>query len=75
MNTKHATAMNLSISELDAALTVLEKKGLRIKRHSSQSNTWDIAKGRLHSGYVARGDELIALSTKQLTMRGILEID
>jgi hypothetical protein len=76
MSTKHPMTMNSSISEIDTALTVLEKQGLRIKRHSSHSNTWDIAKGGLHSGYVASGDELIALSrTKKLTMRGILALN
>jgi len=68
--------MNSSNSELDAALTVLEAQGLRIKRHSSHKNTWNISKGGLYSGYVASGDELIALSrSKELTMRGILELD
>jgi hypothetical protein len=76
MNTIHAMTMNSSISELDTALTVLEKQGLRIKRHRSHSNAWDIAKGGRHGGYVASGDELIALSrTKKLTMRAILELD
>ena len=76
MDTKHAMTMNSSKSELDTAMTVLEKQGLSIKRHSSYGNTWDIAKGELHSGYVASGDELIALSrTKKLTIRAILELD
>jgi hypothetical protein len=63
------------ISEIDAALAELRKQGLTIRLHNPETNTWHIADGGLYAGYVASGEELVALKRQsRLYFRGIREL-
>ena len=61
--------------ELDAALAELEKQGLTVRLHSSQNNTWHIAEGGLHSGYVVIDHQLVYLGrAKKLSFQAIKDL-
>jgi hypothetical protein len=73
MDTKRA-GVTLT-SECDAAVAELRKQGLTVRLHSSQNNTWHVADGGLYSGYIASGEELVALRTaNKLNIRGIIAL-
>jgi len=53
----------------------LRKQGLTVRLHNRPNNTWHIADGGLYSGYIASGDELVALrAANKLNIRGIKDL-
>jgi hypothetical protein len=75
MNTERAVVMVPEIPECDAAVAELRKQGLTVRLHNRPNNTWHIADGGLYSGYIASGDELIALrAANKLNIRGIKDL-
>jgi hypothetical protein len=75
MNTEHAGVMVPVIPECETAVEELRKQGLTVRLHSRPNNTWHIADGGLYSGYIASGDELVALkSANKLNIRGIKDL-
>jgi hypothetical protein len=75
MNTERSGVMVSAIPECIAAVAELRKQGLTVRLHSVPNNTWHIADGGLYSGYIASGDELVALKkANKLNIRGIKDL-
>jgi hypothetical protein len=67
--------VDISIEELDTALSELRNQGHTVRLHSAENKTWHIADGGLWSGYVASSDELIDLKRiNKLNLRGIKDL-
>ena len=64
--------MSIENVNLATVLTELEDQGLAVTIHNVANNTWFIKGDGIYVGYVATGDELIALKNEnRLSIHGI----
>ena len=64
--------MTLNNHKFDGVVAELQEQGLTVTVHSALNETWFVKGDGIYIGYIASGDEMLALKrTNELNLRGI----